>query len=417
MSLSPDVRRVIVTVAAVIGAVFLTWRMLDGTQIDLRVYLLGADALLDGKSPYDSSITINNKAGLVLPFTYSPFAAVVLIPFALLPLKVTLALWSTMCIASLAGIAYLTAQRLPGLAGKKYPAWATWEIAAVILAVAAFAEPIRQNLEAGQVNLMIIFVVMYDTANRTKYAGFATGMATGFKVLPGIFIVFMLVTRRWADFGRAMLGFASTLVIGSFFGINNVWQYWTSELFKTERVGELVRTSNLSLRGITSRAFGTDAGTVAWIAVGTLIVVGGFTIAVMWWNRSRLVAATIVGLVSLLISPISWPHHWVWLVPAISVCAALSYRAFRSQRSGIGWLLATAVVVAMIPPMIQLRMGMSLVIPAEWFRVWVIGTAYAAGCVLLLLALGVAGRLVEPELQIKEDSSRMRRNDDASNPS
>ncbi len=406
MTLSPDVRRAIVTVAAVTGAAFLAWRMFDGKYVDLRVYLLGADALLDGKSLYDSSIAITTKSGLVLPFTYSPFAAVVLIPFALLPIKLTLAIWTFLCIASLAGIAYLTAQRLPALAGKTKPDWATWEIAAVIFAVAAFAEPIGQNLDVGQVNLMIIFVVMYDTVNRTKYAGFATGMAAGFKVLPGIFIVFMLVTRRWADFGRALLGFAATLVIGSFFGINNVWQYWTSELFKTERVGEIVRTSNLSLRGIATRALGEDAGTLVWIALGIVVVVGGFVFAAMWWDRSRLVAATIVGLMSLLISPISWPHHWVWLVPAISICAALAVRAFRSGRAGIGWLLSVAVVAATIPPMIQLRYIISILIPDDWFRVWVVGTAYGVAGVLLLVALGVGVRLVEPGLQSKEDESR-----------
>ena len=108
------------------------------------------------------------------------------------------------------------------LAGKSKPTWATWEIAALIFAISAFSEPVNQNFDVAQVNLLIVFVVMYDTVNRTKYAGFATGMAAGFKVTPALFIVLMLVTRRWADFGRALMGFAVTLIIGSFFGIDNV---------------------------------------------------------------------------------------------------------------------------------------------------------------------------------------------------
>ena len=79
-------------------------------------------------------------------------------------------------------------------------------------------EPIIQNFDLGQVNLMIVVAVLYDTVSRTRYAGFATGIAAGFKVTPGLFMIFMLVTKRWADFGRAVLGFAVTLVIGSFFG-------------------------------------------------------------------------------------------------------------------------------------------------------------------------------------------------------
>lgn len=378
--------------------------MFNGTYLDMRVYVAGADALLQGKSLYDS-VDIRSTSGLVLPFTYSPFAAVVFIPFALLPIKVTLAIWTALCVASLAGISYLTALRVPALAGKKTQDWATWEIAAVIFAVGAFAEPINQNLDVAQVNLILVFVIMYDTVNRTKYAGFATGMAAGFKVIPGIFIVFMLVTKRWADFGRACLGFFVTLVIGSFFGIDNVWRYWTSELFQTDRVGDVARLSNLSIRGVIARSFPGQYDTAVWFVIAVAIVTVGFVIAAKWWTRSRLVSAMVIGLVSLLVSPISWPHHWVWLVPAVSVCAALAFRAFRSGSRGVGWLLAIAAVSGALPAMTQLRFIQTVIIGAEWYRLWVVGMAYAVSAVLMLIAVGASARLVEPGLQAQIDAA------------
>lgn len=403
MSLSPDLRRAIVSAAAITGAVYLCWRIFNGSYLDMRVYVAGAQALLDGKSLYDS-VDIETTNGLLLPFTYPPFAAVLFIPFALLPTGVTLVIWTAICLASLGGICYMTALRLPALAGKAKHDWAIWEIAAVIFAVAAFAEPISDNFDVAQVNLIIVFVVMYDTVNRTKYAGFATGMAAGFKVVPGLFIILMLVTRRWADFGRAMLGFAVTLIIGSLFGVSNVWRYWASELFHTDRVGDIARLSNLSVRGITARALEGDAAVITWIVVCAAIVILGFTIAAVWWSRSRLVSATVIGLTSLLVSPISWPHHWVWLVPAVSVCAALAVRAFRSEHRPLGALLAVAVVLGALPAMVQLRFILTVIFTETWFRLWVVGTAYAIGGFLMLVALGIGSRLVGPGLQAKIDA-------------
>ncbi len=404
MSLSPDLRRAIVSAAAITGAAFLAWRIFSGTYLDMRVYVAGVQALLDGNSLYDS-VDVRTADGLILPFTYPPFAAIVFIPFALLPIGMTLTIWAALCIAGLAGISYLTALRLPALADKQRHDWAIWEIAAVIFAVAAFAEPINQNLALAQVNLIVIFIVLYDTVNRTKYAGFATGMAAGFKVTPGIFILLMLATKRWADFGRAMLGFAMTLVIGSFFGIDNVWRYWGTELLKTERVGELARLSNMSVRGITARVFGGEAGTVLWVVAAVILFIAGFVIAVMWWDRSRLVSASVIGLTSLLVSPISWPHHWVWLVPAVSVCVALAIRAFRSSHRGIGALLAIAATVGTLSAMLQPRFILTAAFKDEWFLLWVVGTAYAVGAVLMMIAIGLSTRFVNPGLQATTDGA------------
>ena len=116
------------------------------------------------------------------------------IPFALLPFPATLLIWALVSLASLFGIAYLTAARLPSLAGIPKAPWPTWQLALGIFAISAFSEPIIQNFDLGQVNLMIVVAVLYDTVSRTRYAGFATGIAAGFKVTPGLFMIFMLVT-------------------------------------------------------------------------------------------------------------------------------------------------------------------------------------------------------------------------------
>lgn len=405
MRLNPDLRRAILVAAVITGVVFLGWRLFTSTYLDLRVYIAGAQALIDGNSLYDS-VNVPNQANLTLPFTYPPFAAVIFIPFAILPINVALVLWFVIALGSLVGICYLTALRLPALAGKSKPTWATWEIAALIFAISAFSEPVNQNFDVAQVNLLIVFVVMYDTVNRTKYAGFATGMAAGFKVTPALFIVLMLVTRRWADFGRALMGFAVTLIIGSFFGIDNVWRYWSSEVFKTERVGDAARLSNMAIRGIMARFFPGSTGVIIAIIVAVVIAVAALAIGAAWWTRSRLVSAMVVGLGTLLASPISWPHHWVWLVPAISVCIALALRAFQRGHKGLGWLLVVSATLGGLAAMLQLRFFLVLVFDYEWFRLWIVGTVYAVSAILMLMSLGMGARLVGPGLQEAVDAPK-----------
>ena len=115
MTTGANVRRVFLIVLALIGCGFLCWQIFRHRPADLTVYLAGAQALLDGKPVYES-VAIPSGT-LILPFTYPPFAAVVMIPFALLPFPATLLIWALLSLASLAGIAYLTAARLPFLAG------------------------------------------------------------------------------------------------------------------------------------------------------------------------------------------------------------------------------------------------------------------------------------------------------------
>src|SRR5258706_8303767 len=53
---------------------------------------------------------------------------------------------------------------------------------------------------------------------------------------------------------------------------------------------------------------------------------------------------TLVGITSVLVSPISWDHHWVWLVPALAMLAALAMKARPIAR--IAYVAAIVLVAA-----------------------------------------------------------------------
>jgi len=383
-----------VSIVAGIGALaFLVMVFLEGPRVDFRVYLTGADALLDGVPLY-ADVGIRTTK-IFLPFTYPPFAAVVLIPFTLVAKPVALTAWLLLSLASLVGIAVMTATRLPALANRTATKSTVQQLAVLVFVLAAISEPISKNFSLGQVNLFIVVALMYDTLNRTRFTGYLTGIAAGFKVTPGIFILLMLATRRWADAARAIIGLVATLTIGALFGVNQVVEYWTSVLFDVSRVGDPDRLSNASLQGAIYRILGEDsASRLIWLALALIILGGGIAVATFWWNRSRLLAAGIVGLTSLIISPVSWVHHWVWIVPVAGACVALALRARGHSQRGVLAALVAAALLTAVPPIIQWRYQWTSLLPfSNANNAVIVGGGYATAAVATIALLAVALRL------------------------
>jgi len=383
-----------VSIVAGIGALaFLVMVFLEGPRVDFRVYLTGADALLDGVPLY-ADVGIRTTK-IFLPFTYPPFAAVVLIPFTLVAKPVALTAWLLLSLASLVGIAVMTATRLPALANRTATKSTVQQLAVLVFVLAAISEPISKNFSLGQVNLFIVVALMYDTLNRTRFTGYLTGIAAGFKVTPGIFILLMLATRRWADAARAIIGLVATLTIGALFGVNQVVEYWTSVLFDVSRVGDPDRLSNASLQGAIYRILGEDsASRLIWLALALIILGGGLAVATFWWNRSRLLAAGIVGLTSLIISPVSWVHHWVWIVPVAGACVALALRARGHSQRGVLAALVAAALLTAVPPIIQWRYQWTSLLPfSNANNAVIVGGGYATAAVATIALLAVALRL------------------------
>ncbi len=188
------------------------------------------------------------------------------------------------------------------------------ELALFIFAISAFSMTVIKNIELGQVNLVLVLLIMFDTVTKAHYRGFLTGMAAGFKIVPAIFIVFMLVNRRWGDFGRALLGFLTTLAIGSFFGIGQVWQFLPASNSGIRRGSARPTACRMSLCMARSRVgsqtrypggplggAGCDCGRGGVGDCRPLVE-----------SQRRRVGAVVVGIIGLLVSPVSWSHHWVW---------------------------------------------------------------------------------------------------------
>jgi alpha-1,2-mannosyltransferase len=290
--------------------------------LDFRIYAWGGHAVLG-----DARLYLAQAYGHW--FTYSPFAALVFVPVAGLPLVVARVLWD---LASVAALCYSVVLVLK-LAGYR----PSRPLVAGVAAAAMALDPVYQTLFLGQINLILLALILTDVwRGRGLFLGAGVGLAAAIKLTPGIFIVFFLLAGRI----RAAVVGAATFVACGLTGLavapDASRMYWEHLFYDTSRVGAPY-ISNQSPYAFAIRVLrGASHVSPWWVAVPVLLgAVGLFAAAVLARRGDWLAAAAVTGCTGLLVSPISWAHHWVWIVPALVLLVRDGHRV----AAGLGYLL------------------------------------------------------------------------------
>jgi alpha-1,2-mannosyltransferase len=297
-----------------------------GGFTDLLVYQYGGRAALHGGSLYGFDDPVTG-----LPFTYPPFAAVVMTPLAVLPTWLAAGLWTGASVAALAAVIVVVRRAL----GRLSPGW----LVAFLTGGALALEPVWQNLTFGQVNLFLMLAVLLDLMRpERRWSGILVGIAAGVKLTPLVFVVLLLLIGRRPAAGRATLAFAGTVVLGFVAMPGSAAAYWSSQLLDPSRVGPPALAHNQSVYGALTRLHDGAPPTALWLAVAGLLSSAVLVFGAGWWRRGDRVLGTCLGALAMLIaSPVSWSHHWVWAVPiALAVWE-------RQRLVAVAW---TAVFVA-----------------------------------------------------------------------
>jgi alpha-1,2-mannosyltransferase len=307
------VRAALVALVAA-GAWFVVFHVSPRTvwhhTFDLRVYRGAVRWWLDGHPVYDFVRPHTEKG-----FTYPPFAVLVLLPLALGTETSATVLMTTVS----AGLVVLTTWWLIAPVALRH-GWPRWVALGVAVPLAVALEPIRETLGWGQIDLVIAALVLADVValrRRRLWAGVGIGLATAIKVTPGLFLAYLLVTRRWRAAAVAAGTFGATVLVG--FAVDPSPEYWTRVLWQTGRVGPPTDPNDQSLLGLLARlAAPATPSPGLWLALAGSAVVAGITRAATLHRRGDdLAGATVTGLTGCLISPISWVHHLYWVVPAV----------------------------------------------------------------------------------------------------
>jgi alpha-1,2-mannosyltransferase len=321
------------------------WGLLEN-GVDLDVYRGGAKAVLESRPLYGAPVMDD------FWFTYPPFAAVAFIPLSGLVFESARTVWLVVSCAALVLVAYrcLRAGAFASRPGAL--------LAGVGLAAAATAlEPVRSTLWYGQVNLVLLAVVLLDLARPAGSfgRGFGVGLAAGVKLTSLIFLPYLLITRQWRAAGWACGTFAASIAAGFAVAPSASKHYWTKGVADVSKIAPRPTPANQSIAGVLDRLYSPTATPSladpvsyapnwAWLSLAAVLGAGGLALA---WLAHRagdeLLAIVMAGLVGCAVSPFSWGHHWVWFFP-LAVWLFTRAARQRSASAGIGFFCLAAWV-------------------------------------------------------------------------
>jgi alpha-1,2-mannosyltransferase len=330
------VRRTVIQVLIVLALAAGAWAFLNAFAIghgsfDLQVYYGAVNYWLHGDGEVYDYLLPYTKYG----FTYPPFAALTMAPMAILPWWAANAL--SIAASLLVTLVILDWFLRPVAARQGWPRWFTLGVAGALTAI---FEPLRETISFGQVNMLLLFLVLADfrwfIGRGAKLGGVAVGLATAVKLTPGIFVLYLLVTRRYRAALTATATAAGATALAMLIAPDASREFWTDALWDTDRVGTLSFISNQSLEGLVARFSPTHPSNVLWAA---LVLI---TLGVWAWRARRAVVAgddlagvALTGVAACLVSPVTWVHHLVWLIPALLLLFDRSLAARDRTRLGV----------------------------------------------------------------------------------
>ncbi len=381
----------VATVALAISTGLTFVLLLGNDYIDLRVYRMGAQVLLDGGDIYGALPPVVDDFGL--PFTYPPIAAMLFVPLVVIPFGLGKFVFTLVSVVALAVTLRVVLGRMWPQLGTR----AAWTATVIAVALALQLEPVRETISFGQINMVLMALVAVDvlTKNPRWPRGLLIGLAAAIKLTPIGFLLLFLVKRDWRT---------SAHIVGAAFGFTALAfvvmpgesaKYWLQTLPDTGRIGPAYFANNESFKAVISR-FGPpeQIGSVLWLV--TVAVMLAVTAAAIWraLDHDDLVPALLANATAILLaSPVSWSHHWVWAAPALLVLALGALRA------PVAWNIVAATGIGLlflVGPQHLLPTAEDRELDWAWWQ-HLLGTLYVtAGFGFLLWLAFVAYRIKSP---------------------
>jgi alpha-1,2-mannosyltransferase len=293
------------------------WYGLRNHFFDLMIY---RDAMLwwsDGHPLYDFAKPDATQGQL--GFTYPPVGAYLLRPLAWLTTTQATVLFVVLAVAALAASIWWLVRPI----ADKHQ-WARWFAFGVAFILATGLEPIRLGFDFGQINFLLWALIVFDLAvlapRHSRLFGAGIGLAAAIKLIPGIFILYLLVTRRWrALFVSVGVAVGATL-LAAVLDPSASATFWTGKLLHSDGVGQLDYVMNQSLNGLLARLSGGQPSTVVWLVLAVPVLgYGMYRARQAYLAGDDIAGMALTGFTGSLVSPVTWGHHIFWFVPALLV--------------------------------------------------------------------------------------------------
>jgi alpha-1,2-mannosyltransferase len=253
--------------------------------------------------------------------------------------------------ASLLLLAYVVRRCLRTLGVPPGPALTAATVA--LVAVATWLDPVRTTLYLGQINLLLLALVVGDVLGRrdSRWRGVGVGLAAALKLTPLLFVWYLLLVGRIRAACVALGVFAATVALGFVLAPADSVAYWLQGRFAAaDRISPPAATTNHSFNGLIARAFGET--TWAYLLGALVLVAATAWVALRVHRRDQeLLAVTLCGLCTAAVAPFAWSHHWVWTVPLLVLVGhqAVVRGGWRPVVLLAGLLVVTAAVITALP--------------------------------------------------------------------
>lgn len=366
--------------------------------VDMAVYRAGVREFLSGGELYSQPMAAGD---ILLPFIYPPFGALVLTPLTIGDLLTDDQAGNIMIVAS--GLLILLCLYLVFRAlMKSYSTSAVWAVTAVAWALALLLEPVRLNASFAQINVVLMALVILDLVPRKRRLpqGWLIGVAAAIKIAPAAMLLYFLLRKDFRAIITAAVSGIVCTVAAALVRFDATWEYFTVVLLGMGTGSEFgvdsTYTSNSSLKGMVMRFFDTRAAmdnngillNAIWLLLFAAIIIGGSLLMLRLFRLGRHIDAWLVNaVIMLLISPVSWSHHWVWLGILLPVLAWRIFHAFPAggARNFLAGLAAVwSVLVVTVPPKWWFGDGIDVFTLAVWQKILVsdfvwLGLLYLVG--------------------------------------
>jgi alpha-1,2-mannosyltransferase len=358
------------------GGTFIPWRPI---MVDLEVYRRAGSVLLAGGNFYDLPGQ--------LQFLYPPLAAVLAVPLALLPTTVVQIGWTVAGAMALVAILHRF-----GLTG--------WLLSLAGVVAVYLVEPVIQTLAFGQLGIFLAALVVLDLvpgprvfSRRLLPEGVLTAVAMAIKLTPAIFVVYLLAVRKFRAFWVAVITSCVLTLASAVIVPVASYEFWTRLAHGDTGLGHsIIYFTNQSVMANIVRIFGVGPEpAAAGLALSAVVAVGGVWAAMLWHRLGDVrLAVSLCGVAGLLASPVSWLHHFVWIIP-LAMCLLerrrIGPRSLPVWLLAIGWFFVGWVAVA---PFTRLPNGADVEFLWSWSQHLLASITAVVGLVLLAGAIIIA---------------------------
>lgn len=368
LALPPVLAALVVGGTQIPGSTLVPW---NPNMMDLGVYQRVGRLVLAGGDIFDAQGQ--------LPWIYPPFAALLTVPFAVAPFLLAAVGWLVLCTAALAAVLH----RL-GFTG--------WRLSVATTVAIVAVQPVRDTLGFGQLAIFLVAAAVLDSMpgprllrRRLLPEGWLVGVATAVKLTPAVVAAYNFFSGRRKPGLVAFGAFLAATALGFLLLPAASWQYWGRLASGDSGLNSgIVFASNQSVLGVWNRLTGEPSR--GGLLLSVAVVVLGVVAAVLVHRCGEVpLAICLAGLASLLGSPISWSHHYVWVVPlAVALWQARGLPGWL-RRSGLAYSAWVAVA-----PFMWLPSGNDVELSYTWWQQLVDNAGVVAGVLLLAGAVAAA---------------------------